>query len=87
MGAKKRKRKSVDIGPGGKCSRCHKQMRRIEHGPTWKPKQNQPYYFTYWDKCSCSMIQLYEKAKVWLKEPPKDELVEEFKAIIGGQNG
>lgn len=75
MGKKKwKKRKSAAlIGEGIPCPRCKRTMGRYEHGPNWRPKQNQPYYFRYWDKCRCGYMQLYEAAKVHcIEENPLD---------------
>lgn len=68
MGKKsKRLKRSIKGGTGKPCPKCSKPMERTKHGPTWKPKKNQPYYFSYWDRCrKCRHIQLYEVAKVHL---------------------
>lgn len=61
-------------------------MKRYEHGPLWKPKEGQPYYFRYWDKCSrCLHLQHYEVAKVLLIEEDVagDPLTEEYRATVG----
>lgn len=79
-------KRTVEIGAGNACPKCRRQMVRSEHGPSWKPKQNQPYYFNYWDKCRrCHHVQHYEVAKVMLVEEgaSTDPLTEEFKAVMG----
>ena len=59
--------KSRCIGTGRHCPKCHKLMGRFEHPDHWKPRPTQPYYFTYWDKCTkCRHIQHYEDAKCYL---------------------
>ena len=60
------KKKSPQVGTGENCRKCGKQMKRFRHYDNWKPMKNQPYYFDYWDKCKCGMLQHYEKAKVML---------------------
>jgi hypothetical protein len=77
--------KNQPVGNGERCRRCSQIMLRFRHKDGWNPKVNQPYYFSYWDKCRCGMIQHYEKAKIFLAAPEKDELTEEFKAIMGGR--
>ncbi len=58
-------KKTVEISGGGFCPKCKELMQRVKHGPNWKPKDRQPYYFAYWDKCrNCRHMQHYEIAKV-----------------------
>jgi len=83
----KRKKSTIEVGPGEICRKCGKQMKRFSHGQNWKPKQRQPYFFRYWDKCKCGMLQHYEAAKVSLVEDvsaePSDELTAAYRATIG----
>lgn len=74
--------------PGGQpCPKCRKGMQRVEHGPEWKPKSEQPYYFRFWDKCApCRHIQHYEEAKAYLKTSEAAvSLDQEFRDVIGGK--
>lgn len=79
----KRKKSTVLVGAGERCRKCRGQMERFGHGHLWKPKQTQPYYFRYWDKCRCGMLQHYEAAKVMLVDEPEpaelDDLTQRFK--------
>lgn len=74
--------KAQKIGVGNRCRRCGKTMIRCAHKKGWKPKKDQPYYFEYWDKCKCGMLQHYEAAKVMLKEKFRDPLEQEYRAIM-----
>lgn len=56
--------KAQKIDGGGKCLKCKRTMQRRCHRSDWLPKQNQPYYFRYWDLCRCGHLQHYESAKV-----------------------
>lgn len=84
MGKKKMLRGTVFAGMGENCRKCGKRMKRFEHAPDWKPKANQPYYFRFWDKCSCKMLQHYEWAKVWVASDDieGDPLIAEYRAIV-----
>lgn len=73
--------KAVELGVGAKCHRCQRTMKRYGHRPEWKPSHSQPYYFRYWDKCKCGMLQHYESAKVNLT--PLDDLEREYRDIMG----
>lgn len=67
MSKKNRMKRTIRTSDGNACPKCRKKMGRFAHGPTWRPKNGQPYYFEYWDKCAaCSHIQHYEYAKVTL---------------------
>lgn len=60
-------RKRHKLPGGNDCPKCKRPMQRFKHGPSWKPKARQPYFFAYWDICKpCRHIQMYEKAKVFL---------------------
>lgn len=73
-------KKARHVGEGSPCPKCGQTMRRCEHGPEWKPRADQPYYFAYWDKCRpCGHMQHYEAAKVTLIEDP---LTQPFKATL-----
>ncbi len=70
------------IGPGNECPKCRKVMQRFQHGAGWKLKERQPYYYTYWDKCTGGHhIQMYEAAKVFCAAPV-DDLEREFRDIF-----
>ena len=59
--------KRESIGSGEDCPKCGNKMGRFEHGKTWQPRANQPYYFKYWDRCvPCGHIQHYECAKTFV---------------------
>ncbi len=85
----RRIKRSVPDGIGNPCPKCSKPMERMKHGPTWKLKKDQPYYFRYWDRCRpCHHIQHYETAKVMLSSktgaPAQgDNLTAEYREIIG----
>lgn len=68
-----RRASAIDTGPGKKCPTCTSTMRRYNHPPGWEPRQGQPFYFSYWDRCACGHIQHYEKAKVALARPAEPE--------------
>lgn len=72
--------KAICVGDGEKCQRCKRHMKRYRHGQNWKPKHSQPYYFDYWDKCQCGMLQHYEAAKISLV--PIDDLEKEYRSIF-----
>jgi hypothetical protein len=58
--------KSIVVGKGAPCPKCDRPMDRKEHKGEWKPKANQPYWFSYWDVCdACRHVQHYESAKVF----------------------
>jgi len=66
--------KKLLLNGGLTCPKCHRPMQRRCHKPDWKPKRNQPYYFSYWDVCGkCRHIQLYEATKVWVNGHRKEE--------------
>lgn len=59
--------KNKVIGKGNPCPKCAHDMLRWGHPLGWAPKRGQPYYFSYWDRCSrCRHMQHYEVAKVHL---------------------
>ena len=65
--ARRRERKGelVLLDGGLDCPRGHGPMQRCAHGPEWKPRPSQPYYFQHWDRClRCNHLQHYETAKV-----------------------
>lgn len=56
--------KSINIGIGERCKKCHKLMSRRKHPDHWIPTNKQTYYFEYWDWCNgCRFLQHYEKAR------------------------
>lgn len=58
--------KAKITGKGSECPKCRELMDRCSHKPEWKPKENQPYYFGFWDRCTpCRHVQHYEAAKVF----------------------
>lgn len=73
----KQSKNSRITGTGSDCPKCQKAMARKEHPNTWTPKENQPFYFAYWDVCQrCRHVQHYEVAKVIVgeKDGQKDQL-------------
>lgn len=59
-----RRKDAIKISEGDPCPKCGQPMSRYRHGDHWKPKEFQPYWFGWWDKCaSCRHIQHYERAK------------------------
>lgn len=69
MGMRGRKRREAEGKGGELCPKCVRIMTRREHGPNWKPKSRQPYYFAYWDVCTrCRHVQHYAVAKVVLPQ-------------------
>lgn len=64
------------------CPKCKQTMQRRKHRPEWKPKENQPYYFDYWDYCvQCAYTQHYEIAKRYIVSDI-DPLEMEFREIM-----
>lgn len=48
------------------CPKCNRSMQRLMHGPDWRPRADQAYWFKYWDYCQpCRHVQHYEVAKEW----------------------
>ncbi len=78
---KNRRNKPPSVGPGDLCARCGSIMDRVVHHPDWKPREGQPYYFRYWDKCGCGMLQHYEAAKVHITE--ENPLDAEYRQVMG----
>ena len=65
----KRRPRAMMVGAGLSCRSCGATMRRFEHPKGWRPKPSQPFYFIYWDVCSCGRIQHYEAAKTYTNAP------------------
>jgi hypothetical protein len=71
-----KQRKAAKIEGGSICPKCKLMMQRFEHGPNWKPKASQPYFFRFWDICKgCRHIQHYEAAKTIVGDRATQRLV------------
>lgn len=76
--------KAVPFMDGEECPKCGSLMKRYRHGNDWKPKERQPYWFAWWDKCKpCRYIKNYERSKVFRVSPsdPTPVIWDEFNVI------
>lgn len=79
-------KKAQWISKGAPCPKCSRPMDRFSHPSHWQPRPKQPFYFSYWDKCTrCRHMQMYEKAKVYVSSADGDAASR--MAAIKGQLG
>ena len=53
--------------PNKECPKCGKDLIWQKHQERWKPKKNQPYYFSMWLRCKdCKFTKHFEKFKKYI---------------------
>ncbi len=76
IGKRERGGKLKRLDGGEPCRKCGQPMQRLSHGDDWSPKPQQPYYFSFWDRCfGCRHLQHYEAAKVFIDWGPEGEVL------------